>query len=65
MAVTAVLAGGCDDATWRVHGQSVTAMVEVAWMANRHGGEMDAVSAHAGLFPSRAFIRPIVMPARA
>jgi hypothetical protein len=30
--VAAVPAGGCDDATWRVHGQSLTAMVEVAWM---------------------------------
>ena len=26
---------GCDDATWRVHGQSVAAMVEVAWMVER------------------------------
>jgi hypothetical protein len=32
--VAAVPAGGCDDATGRVHGQSVTAMVEVAWMVN-------------------------------
>jgi hypothetical protein len=34
MAVTAVLAGGCDDATWQVHGQSVAAMVEGGWMVN-------------------------------
>jgi hypothetical protein len=26
--------GGCDDATRRVRGQSVTGMVEVAWMVN-------------------------------
>jgi hypothetical protein len=39
--------GGCDDDTWRVHGQSVTAMVEVPWMANglapdRDGAEIPA-----------------------
>jgi hypothetical protein len=47
MAVTAVLAGGCGDATWRVHGQSVATPVEVAWKVtglhpDRHGGEIPA-----------------------
>jgi hypothetical protein len=31
--LAAATRGGCDDATWRVQGQSVTAMVEVAWMS--------------------------------
>ena len=32
--LTNTVRGGCDDANWRVHGQSVTAMVEVTWMVN-------------------------------
>jgi hypothetical protein len=32
--VAAATRAGCDDATWRVHGQSVTAMFEVGVFAN-------------------------------
>src|SRR5450755_386514 len=55
--VAAVRAGGCDDATWRVHGQSVAALVEVAWMVN--GLPPDR---HALRFLSRESREPLLPP---
>jgi hypothetical protein len=38
--VAAVRAGGCDEEIWRVHGQSVAAMVGMAWRVNGLPGTM-------------------------